>query len=224
MIKRFDLENVNIARAIMRQLPKGAYIMRIQGANIVENENGAYIKVAMDIEEGEYKGYYNDAYKNSILENKNWQCNLILGLPREDESERNEWLKVRFKTFVVALEQSNPGYHFNWDESSFRGLLIGGLFANKEFRKRDGSIGMATNLERVCSVEDVRNGHYSLPKDRTLESGHASAMNIPTVLQNIPTAQTPSAVTQGIPNMMQPTQGTFQSYAFPQADINLPFV
>lgn len=92
----------------------------------------------------------------------------LLSVPKDDGTEQDGWTKRRFKTFTEALEESNPGYHFDWDESKFKGLIIGGLFNEREYEKRDGSVGRATNFAQVCSVEMIRGNRYRLPEDRLL--------------------------------------------------------
>ena len=150
-------------------LPKGGYVVQIKGASVHENKVGQYVKIAADISEGEYKGFFSRDYESQTGEDKKWHCYLLLNVPLDDGSEKDGWTKRRFKTFTEALEESNPGYHFDWDESKFKGLYIGALFNEREYEKSDGSIGSATNLEQVISVEKVRKGDYTLPKDRLLK-------------------------------------------------------
>ena len=105
-------------------------------------------------------------------------------MPKDDGSEKDMWTKRRFKTFIEALEDSNPGFHFAWDEQAFKGLYVGGLFREEQFKKRDGSVGTSTALAQVTTVEKVRTGKYRMPADKLLsESGSADAdtgwMNVP---------------------------------------------
>ncbi len=174
-IKRFGDYDKTKGYGTFQALPKGGYVMRIQGATVHENSNGQYVKIAADIAEGEYQGYYARDYEGQQTEDKKWHCNYLLSVPNDDGSEQDGWTKRRFKTFTEALEESNPGYHFDWDESKFKGLIIGGLFNEREYEKRDGSIGRATNFAQVCSVDAVRAGRFKLPDDKLL--GRSGAGN-----------------------------------------------
>ena len=109
-----------------------------------------------------------------------WHCNYLLNVPVDDGSERDGWTKRRFKTFTDALEASNDGYHFDWDEKKFKGLMIGGLFNLREWEK-DGRRGKSTNLAQVCSVDKIRTGKYKLPKDQLLSGSPAepAASSVP---------------------------------------------
>jgi len=63
-----------------------------------------------------------------------------------------------FKGFILAIEKSNPGYKWDWDEKKLSGKLFGGVFGQEEFRAGDGSIKLATKCRWVRSVEQVREG------------------------------------------------------------------
>lgn len=155
------------------QLPVGGYVMRIMGAEVKENRIGQYVQVSMDIAEGQYKDFFANDYRaqDGGQRAKVWHCNYLLNVPTDDGSERDGWTKKKFKTFTDALEASNDGYHFDWDEKKFKGLTIGGLFNMREYKTRDGNIGRSPNLAQVCSVEKIRTGKFRLPKDQLLSSG-----------------------------------------------------
>lgn len=150
-------------------LPKGAYVARIMDASVHESDAGEYVKITADIAEGEFQGYYSRDYENQQPENRKWHCNFLLNIPKDDGSEKDGWSKRNFKTFINALEDSNPGYHFDWDETKFKGLLIGALFNEKEYVRADNSIGRSINWARVISVDRVRSGKYKLPEDKLLK-------------------------------------------------------
>ena len=152
-----------------KQLPKGGYVLRIMNAEEKENANGLYIQISCDIEEGEYKGFFMEDYKNQEREDKKWHCNYLLNEPKDDGSERDGWTKRRFKTVTEALEESNDGYHWDWDEKKWKGKLIGGLFNTRQYKTNDGTIREATNLKQLCSVEKIRTGTYKPPKDDLLK-------------------------------------------------------
>lgn len=174
-IKRFGDYEKTKAYGNYQALPKGGYVMRILGAIVEENSIGQYVKIQLDVCEGEYRDYYKHDYENQDREDKKWHCNYLLNVPKDDGTKEDGWTKRRFKTFTEALEESNPGYHFDWDETKFRGLMVGGLFNEREYEKKDGSVGRSANMAGACSVEAVRSGKYTLPKDKLLKSGSRPA-------------------------------------------------
>lgn len=175
MIKGFnDFEKVQ-GYQDRQQLPVGGYVMRIMGAEVKENRVGQYVQVSMDVAEGQYKDFFANDYRaqDGSQRGKVWHCNYLLNVPNDDGSERDGWTKRKFKTFTEALEASNDGYHFDWDESKFKGLMIGGLFNLREWRTNEGQRGKSTNLAQVCSVDKIRNGRFKLPKDQLLSDDSA---------------------------------------------------
>ena len=170
MIKRFDDYEQIKPYGDYESLPKGGYILKILNAERCENKskNGYHIKLSCDIAEGEYQGHYMNMYLANKKEDKKWLCNKWINEPKDDGSEKDGWTKQKFKTFTNALEDSNPGYHFDWDERKFKGKLIGGLFNEREYETDKGEIKRATNLAQLCSVEKIRSGNYKIPDDKLL--------------------------------------------------------
>lgn len=166
-MKQFNGYNETKSYGDIRQLPKGGYILRIMNAEEKENSNGKYIQISCDIEEGEYKGFFMEDYKNQDREDKKWHCNYLLNEPKDDGSEKDTWTKRRFKTVTEALEDSNEGYHWDWDETKWKGKLIGGLFNIRQYEV-NGEVREATNLAQLCAVSKIQAGNYKFPKDKIL--------------------------------------------------------
>ena len=171
MIRKFGDYEQTKAYGNYETLPKGGYVLVIKGVEKCENRIGCYFKISADIYEGDYMQFFTREYKNQQTEDKKWHCNYLLNEPKDDGSEQDGWTKRRFKTFTEALEDSNEGYHFDWDEQKFKGKLIGGLFNEREYETQQGQIRRATNWGGVCSVEAIREGKYTLPNDRLIDRG-----------------------------------------------------
>lgn len=188
MIKKFGDYEQTKAYTDAETLPKGAYVVKIMGATVEENSNGQYIKIGCDIAEGEFKDFYANQYKQDQREDKKWKCNYLLNVPKDDETQEDGWTKRKFKTFTEALEDSNEGYHFDWDEKKFKGKLFGGLFNEQEFEKNDGSVGKTVKIGKVISVQALKEGKYKMPEDKILtttnkNSSSDTIMNLPDSLE-----------------------------------------
>ena len=168
MISRFSDYEQTKSYKDFEQLPKGGYVLIIKGAEVCENSVGQYVKIMCDVAEGDYKDHFLSEYCGQKKEDRKWHCNYLLNVPKDDGSEKDGWTKRRFKTVTEALEDSNPGYHFDWDERKFKGKLIGGLFNEREYENDKGEIKRATNLAQLCSVEKIRSGNYKIPDDKLL--------------------------------------------------------
>lgn len=183
MIKKFKDYEQTKGYGDYEKLPKGGYVLVIKGAEVLSNRIGEYIKISADIYEGEFIQFFTREYKNQQTEDKKWHCNYLLNIPKDDGSEQDGWTKRKFKTFTEALEESNEGYHFDWDEQKFKGKLIGGLFNEREYEGRDGAVRKATNWASVCTVDKIREGSYTLPDDKLINKAPTTSstgfMDIP---------------------------------------------
>ena len=182
-MKKFNnWENVKAASEFV-PLPAGGYIVELKNAKVKEykNQNGdafERFEIAIDIAEGEFKDYYANDYCNQTNEDKKWKGVLRLYLPKEDGSEQDEWTKSRFKSFIESVEDSNPGFHWDWDESKLRGKKIGCLFRLEEW-EYNGKTGKKAQPFKAISVEKIKSGNFKIPKEKLLEKD-ASAPTAPT--------------------------------------------
>lgn len=159
------------AFAEYERLPKGGYILTVLAVKLDKWQSGdEYLQLSCDISEGDYTSFFAKQYKDDTREDKKWKCNYNLGIPKDDGSERDSWTKRRFKTVMNAFEDSNPGYRWEWNESTLKGKKIGGLFNIRQWEKSDGSIGETTNLAQLTTIENIQNGSYKLPKDKLVET------------------------------------------------------
>ena len=156
------------------QLPKGGYVCKIMKASVESGQYGDQLVVALDIAEGEYKDFFANDYRSQDREDKKWTGNYYLSIPTDDGSEKDGWAKRRFKTFTNAVEDSNEGYAWNWDENTLKGKLFGGLFIFKEKVSGD-TIYTNTICGGATTIGAIREGKYRLPKDKVAKNAPASA-------------------------------------------------
>jgi hypothetical protein len=149
------------------RLPVGAYILKILSAEEKSYDWGSVLIVSFDIDDGDYEGHYQADYKAQTNEYKKWKGNIRINLPKEDGSEKDGWTLRAFKTTIAAIEESNSGFHWDWDEKKLKGKLIGGLFRNKEY-EYNGKTRFFTECCRLISVDAVKKGKYKLPEDKLL--------------------------------------------------------
>lgn len=151
------------------RLPVGGYVLKIMDVNELEYSWGNQLKIEFDIAEGEYKDFFANNYKAQVGEDKKWKGAYRLYVPKDDGSEKDNWTMRKFKTVMNAFEDSNKGYHFDWDEKKLKGLLIGALFNNKEFETENGIHGFFTNCHSLVTVEKIRSGKFEVPADTLLK-------------------------------------------------------
>lgn len=158
------------ARVITRggeRLPAGGYVLVIKNAEEISFDGGRKLRLSVDIAEGEHKGFYAENYRSQQAEDKKWKGYYDAFVPKEDGSEKDAWTASAFKSAIIAIEESNDGYHWDWDEKKLKGKIVGGVFGNKEYEV-NGNRGFYTDCRYLISADDIRAGKFTLPKDKLL--------------------------------------------------------
>lgn len=160
-----------------KKLPNGGYVCQIFGVKERTVSNGSsMLEVSVDISEGEFKDYYAADYRAQNSENKKWRGVLRLFVPTDDGSEKDEFTKKIFKGFTNAVEDSNPGYHWDWNENGLKGKTVGMITRYEEW-EWNGKTGMSVKPFKFVAAEVIRSGNYTLPKDKYLNgSAHVSTV------------------------------------------------
>lgn len=152
------------------RLPVGGYVLKILDVKYQVNDWGDTIVLSFDIVDGEQKDFFAKNYRSQSGEDKKWKGTYRLPVPKDDGTEQDEWRMRRFKTVISNFEESNPNFHFDWDEQKLKGRMIGALFNNKEYEV-NGRKGFFTNCHSLVTVEKIRSGNFTIPADTMLKSG-----------------------------------------------------
>lgn len=159
------------------QLPKGGYIAKILDCK-EESKNGhSWLAFSFDIVEGEFKNHFADQYRANTNEDKKWRGTYNAFIPDEGSQYYEDNL-TKFKTMMSNIEESNEGYHWDWDEAKLKGKMIGVIFGEKEFETVNGDVLILTECRGIRSVQCIRDGKFKLPALKTLnKSGASSSSN-----------------------------------------------
>ena len=153
------------------QLPKGAFVIKILNIKEEANKNnsGSHLAIAFDIAEGEYQGFYKKAFDNDTREDKKWPNDAVIYINcPEDNSE--QWVIDNFNKFITAVEDSNEGYHWGWDEKTLKNKLVGAKFYIEQ-SEYNGMIYDHTKAKWFIAAQKIRDGKYGkLPNDKLIES------------------------------------------------------
>lgn len=134
-----------------KPLPIGAYECIIKDARINKNEeNGKEtLKISVDIAKGDYKDYFQDRFNKNTNEDKKWDNNACKYLAFQGDNT------AYFKGFITCVENSNPGYKWDWNESALAGKKVCGVFQYEEYEKQDGSKGIKVRLNKFRSLDKI---------------------------------------------------------------------
>lgn len=155
-------------------LEAGGYVCKIIGVEETTSRNGRdMIKIAIDIAEGDEADRFTNEYKANTKEDKKWpNAGMVYQLTHDNEGKTHG----RFKQFTECVVESNKGFEIAWGNDfadCFKGKLIGALFGREQWETQEGDKRWSTKIRSFKAVEDIRNGNFSVPKDRPLEDDKA---------------------------------------------------
>ena len=140
-----------------KNLPIGAYECIIKDARINHNEENGKdtLKISIDIASGEYKDYFLKSYENDTRIDKKWNNNAVKYLAFEGDNVSY------FKGFITCVENSNPGYTWDWNEIKLKDKKICGVFLYEEYQKQDGTHGIKVRLNKFRSLDKMKDINIS---------------------------------------------------------------
>lgn len=146
------------------KLPADGYVVKIYNAQQRKSDSGyEYLELEIDIYEGKYKDYFKKEHDANTFDNARYKGYYRQGLPQNDNAARY------FKGMIQAVEDSNPGYTWDWDENSLKGKIVGCLFRDEEW-EYNGKTGFRTAAWRMVGAEKIRTGDYTVPAPKVLET------------------------------------------------------
>jgi hypothetical protein len=147
------------------KLPAGAYVCKVLGVRYEEGMNGNSDRLVLqfDITEGEQKDFYKEQYEANTSEDKKWKGVVRIYVPNDDGSEKDGWTKKSFAGWIDAIEKSNSGYSWNWDEQTLKNKEVGIVFGETG-TVIDGKNIVYTEPRFGIEVEKVRSGKAPMAK------------------------------------------------------------
>ncbi len=156
----------------------GGYICRIISAKEEKSSTDKkMLVIAFDIDEGEHKDYYKrrfDELKKNSTPDKPAKWPGVYRQMLEGEKA------IGFlKGIMTSLEESNPNFKWNWDESKLKDLRFGGLFGREEYENQiTGERKFSTKIRFIRTIKSIKEGKFEIPKDKLLEPRGDSFENV----------------------------------------------
>lgn len=153
-----------------KQLPAGGYVCVVKKVfpTLTNNDKEA-VMIFFDIAQGEYANYYSKIYDADTRKDKKWSGS-------KTQCTEDKALSF-FKGFVTSIENSNPGFKFDWNsennEKTLENKLFGGVFQREQYLK-DGKPRFSTKLIEYRSVESIKKG-IEPPPDKLLEPNKSNS-------------------------------------------------
>ena len=169
MIKKYNDFKAEKSGSPREILPAGGYVGKIISAKVESYDWGDVLVLAYDITEGEYANFFKRDFDNNTNEDKKWRGTFRLNIPTDSNDQRNDWRKRSFNNFVACLEDSNSGYHWDWDETKIKGKMLGILVRDREW-EMNGNTGWTTEACNAATVDAIREGKFRTPKPYALRN------------------------------------------------------
>ena len=132
-------------------LELGGHACIIRNADIYKGQTGNQsLRVQVDIDTTDKQaGFFQKQFDNDTRTEKKWSNGATKYYSLKEEN------LGMLKAFTTAVENSNAGFKFDMDESKLKGKKIAGVFGWEEYEKQDGTIGIATKLVQIRSLDKL---------------------------------------------------------------------
>ena len=125
------------------------------------------LKVEVDTNKDDKQpNYYQEQYNNNTSSDKKWSPAGTKYVPLGDEENQVKMLKA----FITAVENSNPGFVYDWDKDEKEQLLyknIGLVAGLEEYKDNEGNVKAATKVVQLRSLNKVDT--IKIPKVKLLD-------------------------------------------------------
>ena len=159
--------------------PVGAYVAEIQDVRFVKGDDNQRdrIELFMEITEGEYKNRFHEVYKDN---DERWGNATYKGIfrlvPPVEGEEGYDWRKRTFEGNLWCVQESNPGYKWDWDEKKLKGKAVGISLRKRLYTGKDKEVNPVDRetieIGRFETVDEVRNGKCRPMRDRDQRERH----------------------------------------------------
>lgn len=128
-----------------------------------EQSGNTSLKVEVDIAgKDKQAGFFQKQYDNNTNEDKRWPSGGCKYISLKEEPK----CVGMFKGFTTAVENSNQGYKWDFDETKLKGKKLCGVFGLEEYEKQDGTIGTVVKLQQFRSLDKLN--EVQIPKVKLL--------------------------------------------------------
>jgi hypothetical protein len=159
-------ENYDSAEAVeggFSEPKAGPCILGIVNATVEVKNGEQRVIFNIDIAEGKFKNHFGK-------QTKRFGKNRLLRYYQNAEGKSLPY----FKGVIKAIEESNPGYVFDWNESGLALKKVGGNLREEEYLANDGTIKTILRIGYLCSIRSVLEGEHRVMSVKKFPQGAAA--------------------------------------------------
>lgn len=144
------------------QLKLGGHVCKITKAEEYTSpfSNTTSLKIEVDIAEGEQKDFFKKQFEADTRKDKKYPNAAIKYVSLKEEH------RPMLKGFITCIENSNPGFKFDFDESKLVDKKVVGVFGLEEYENDKKEIKTATKLTGFRSLDKLK--EVKIPKVKIL--------------------------------------------------------
>lgn len=165
MKKINNWENIQEFTTFKRLKPSG-YICKI--LKVEDHPDKEYLKIYFDINRGEDKGYFKSQFEKDTRKERKWSNAGTFIRSYKDSAAS------MFKGFINAIEKSNKGYQWNFDEKTLVNKVVGLIIADEQYQNQKGQVRVRNYVAAVRSIETIEKGEYEIPALKELTTTKAT--------------------------------------------------
>lgn len=152
-------------------LPAGGHKCIIKQAKCEKTQAGKeYLKLAIDILEGEFKDFFQRKFDNDTRDigERKWSGVWTVFT----EGYKPGTTNPKFKGLITSVEASNANFKFDFDEQKLVGKKVGLVFREEEFEGQDGQVHTSVKPFFAVSYDKAEEAKIPNPK-KLAEKGEA---------------------------------------------------
>lgn len=158
-------ENIQESTTFKRLKPSG-YVCKI--LKVEDYPDKEYLKIYFDVNGGEDKGYFKSQFEKDTRKERKWPNAGTFIRSYKDSAAS------MFKGFINAIEKSNKGYQWNFDEKTLVNKVVGLIIADEQYQNQKGQVRVRNYVAAVRSVEIIEKGEYEIPALKELTTTKAT--------------------------------------------------
>ena len=169
MKKINNFDEIQASDGSYQRLPVGGYIVGVKDVEDVPEKE--YLRIKFDVCKGEYKNWFQKEFDGNTKEDKKWPNSGTL-----IRSYKEKALPM-FKGFTTAVEKSNNGFTWNWDEKKLKNKVFGVVIGEEEYVNQKGQVRVRNYVAAVRSVETIEKGDFTVPELKKLDVTKTASAN-----------------------------------------------
>lgn len=154
-MKRIENWDSIVESTSFKRLTPNGYICKI--LKVEDYPEKEYLKIYFDIFKGDDKGYFKKQYDGDTRKEKKWPNAGTFIRSYKDSAAS------MFKGFTNAIERSNKGYKWDFDEKTLVNKVVGLIIADEQYQNQKGQVRVRNYVAAVRSVETIEKGEYEIP-------------------------------------------------------------